>query len=81
MKGIQIMITKKEITKNRKKEIPIWEKALLTIDEAALYTNIGQNKIADMLRKASCPFVLYVGRKKLVKRKEFEKYLSNSIEL
>ncbi len=61
--------------------IPIWEKQLLTIDEAALYTNIGQNRISEMLRKPSCPFVIYIGRKKLVKRKEFEKFLSENIEL
>ncbi|MFC2470724.1 MAG: excisionase [Lachnoanaerobaculum gingivalis] len=64
-----------------KNEVPIWEKHLLTIDEAALYTNIGQNKISDLLRKPSCTFVLYVGKKKLVKRQEFEKYLAENIEL
>lgn len=62
-------------------EVPIWEKMLLTIDEAALYTNIGQNRISELLRKPSCPFVLYIGRKKLVKRTEFEKYLNNNIEI
>ena len=61
--------------------IPIWEKQLLTIDEAALYTNIGQNRISELLKKLSCSFVIYIGRKKLVKRKEFEKYLSENIEL
>jgi len=61
--------------------IPIWEKQLLTIDEAALYTNIGQNRISELLKKPSCPFVIYIGRKKLVKRKEFEKFLSENIEL
>lgn len=63
------------------KEIPIWEKHLLTIDEAALYSNIGQNRISDLLRNPSCPFVIYVGRKKLVKRKAFEKFLDENIEL
>ena len=63
------------------KEVPIWKKHLLTIDEAALYTNIGQNRIAAMLRKPNCPFVIYVGRKKLVKRIEFEKFLAENIEL
>lgn len=61
--------------------VPIWEKHLLTIDEAALYTNIGQNRIAEMLRRPSCTFVLYVGRKRLIKRKEFEKFLNENIEL
>ena len=32
-----------------------------------------------MLRAANCPFVLYVGAKKLVKRKEFEEYISNKL--
>ena len=31
--------------------VPIWEKRLLTVDEAALYTNIGQNRIAELLKK------------------------------
>ena len=44
-----------------KEEIKISEKILLTIDEAALLSNIGQNRSADLLRKLSCPFVLYVG--------------------
>ena len=61
--------------------VPIWEKRLLTVDEAALYTNIGQNRIAELLKKPSCPFVIYVGGKKLVKRKEFERYLDENIEI
>ena len=64
-----------------KEKIKISEKILLTIDEAALLSNIGQNRIADLLRKPSCPFVLYVGRKKLVKRRAFEQSLEANIEL
>ena len=62
-------------------KIPLWEKANLTIEEAAEYSNIGQNRISEMLKMPRCPFVLYVGKKKLVKRKEFEKFLADSIEL
>lgn len=51
----------------------------LTIDEAAEYSNIGINRINDMLNNPSCPFVLFVGRgKRLVKRREFEKYLEKT---
>lgn len=64
-----------------KARIPLWEKVNLTIEEAAEYSNIGQNRISEMLRMPRCPFVLYVGKKKLVKRKEFEKFLADSIEL
>lgn len=65
----------------KKYEAPIWEKVTLTIDEAAAYSNIGINKLEDMSRMPRCPFVLYIGRKKLIKRKEFEKYISNNVEL
>ncbi len=63
------------------KNIPIPEKMNLTINEAAAYSNIGINKINSMLRTPNCPFVLHVGNKKLVKRKEFEKYISETLFL
>ena len=61
---------------NIKNDIPIHLKVTLTIREAAEYSNIGINKIDAMLRMPNCPFVLYVGTKKLVKRKEFEQFIS-----
>ena len=61
--------------------ISIENKYLLTIKEAALYTNIGINKIELMLNEPMCPFVIYVGRKRLVKRKEFENYLEHKVAL
>ncbi|MBQ7920945.1 MAG: excisionase family DNA-binding protein, partial [Lachnospiraceae bacterium] len=54
-------------------------KMTLTIREAAEYSNIGINKIDSMLRTPNCPFVLFVGTKKLVKRKEFEEYISQKL--
>lgn len=62
-------------------EIPFWLKMNLTIREAAAYSNIGINKIENMLKEPKCDFVLYVGNKKLVKRKEFEQYISKSLEI
>ncbi len=62
-------------------KVPIWEKANLTIKEAAEYSNIGINRIEELLKMPSCSFVLYVGKKKLVKRKEFEHFLSCTLEL
>lgn len=59
-----------------KNDVPIHLKVTLTIREAAEYSNIGINKIDAMLRTPNCPFVLYVGTKKLVKRKEFEQFIS-----
>ena len=56
--------------------VPIHLKMALTTKEAAEYSNIGINKIDSMLKAPNCPFVLFVGTKKLVKRLEFEEYIS-----
>ena len=58
---------------------PISEKVTLTIKETAAYSNIGINRIDNMLKQPNCPFVLYVGNKKLVKRREFEKFLEKQL--
>ena len=64
---------------NTRENVPIHLKIAFTIKEAAAYSNIGINKIDSMLRVKGCPFVLYVGAKKLVKRKAFEAYLSQTL--
>ena len=64
-----------------KEIVPIKDKLNLTIEEAAEYSNIGINKIDEMAKDPQCPFVLYVGRKKLIKRVAFEKYINNTLEL
>ena len=72
------------ITDNSKEvqgQVPIYQKVTLTIKEAAEYSNIGINRIESLLRAPRCPFVLYVGKKKLVKRKEFEQFISENIEI
>ena len=61
--------------------VPIEKKLNLTIREAAEYSNIGMNKINEMLRNPMCCFVLYVGTKKLVNRKEFEQFLAGRMEI
>lgn len=61
--------------------VPIQDKVALTIREAAEYSNIGINKLESILRSPRCPFVLYVGKKKLVKRKEFEKFIADNVEI
>lgn len=58
-----------------KQAVPIWEKANLTIDEAASYFGIGTNKLREITSSPDCDFVIWVGTKRLIKRKKFEKYL------
>lgn len=67
---------------NDKKIVPIWEKLTLTIEEAAVYSNIGIMKLYEMTSNPTCSFVLHVGdRKRLIKRKEFERYISQNIQI
>ncbi len=61
--------------------VPVADKIALTIPEAAALSNIGQNKISNLLRLPNCPFVVYVGAKRLVKRKEFERFICDHLEL
>ncbi len=61
--------------------IPIHQKMTLTIREAAAYSNIGINKIDQLLRMPGCSFVLSVGTRKLVKRREFEEYISSKLAI
>ncbi len=69
------------MTKNETKtlEMPFWLKLNLTIKEAAAYSNIGENRIRELLENPQCPFVLSVGnKKKLIKRELFEKYVEKT---
>lgn len=70
---------RKEICLNEQELNLIHLKMTLTAREAAEYSNIGINKIDSMLRAPNCPFVLFIGTKKLVKRKEFENYISQKL--
>lgn len=62
-------------------KIPVWEKANLTIEEASAYFNIGQNKLRTITDGDYCKFVLYVGNKRLIKRRLFEKYLEEQFSV
>ena len=60
-------------------KVAIKDKMTLTVREAAEYSNIGINKLDSMLREPNCPFVLFVGTKKLVKRKAFEAFIEKTL--
>ena len=55
--------------------VPVWEKANLSMEEAAAYFGIGINKLRELTNEDNCPFVLWNGSKRMIKRKAFEKFL------
>lgn len=52
--------------------IPLSEKALLTLEEASVYFNLGINKLRTMTNDENSPYVLWNGNRRLIKRKAFE---------
>ena len=64
-----------------KKEVPIYEKACLTLEEAAAYSGIGMSKLRQLTEAEDCPFVLWNGSKRLLKRKQLEKFLEGAYSI
>lgn len=63
------------------KEVPIWKKTNLTLEEAAAYTGIGINKLREITNEENCAFVLWVGSKRLIKRRRLDIYLENAYSI
>ena len=63
------------------KEVPIWEKTNLTLEEAAAYSGIGINKLREITNNDRCDFVLWVGTKRLIERKPLDKFTEQCYSL
>lgn len=64
-----------------KKEVPVWEKSNLTLEEAAAYSGIGIHKLRELSDKEDCEFVLWVGTKRLLKRRKLDEYIERSYSI
>ena len=53
----------------------IWEKSNLTLEEAAAYSGIGINKLRQLTDDEACEFVLWIGTKRLIKRRKLDEYI------
>lgn len=60
---------------------PIWQKTMLTLEEAASLTGIGINKLREMSNDENCNFVLWNGSKRLIKRVKLEAYLDSAYSI
>ncbi len=63
------------------KEVPIWEKSNLSLEEAAAYSGIGVNKLRKLTNEKNCRFVLWVGNKRLIKRRLFDQYIEQEYSI
>lgn len=71
----------KNMENHEKPNVPIWQKANLTLEEAAAYSGIGINKLRKMSDDKFCQFVLWNGRKRLIKRRKLDEYIENAYSI
>ena len=53
----------------------------LTLEEAAAYSGIGINKLRQLTDDDNCEFVLWIGTKRLIKRRKFDEYIEKLYSL
>ncbi len=57
-------------------KVPIWQKYTLTIEEAAEYFRIGQNRLRQLVAdNPDAEYILMIGNRVQIKRKLFEAYI------
>ena len=55
--------------------MPLWERYLMTIEEASSYFRIGENKLSQLANEYKEECVVMNGNRMLIKKKKFEKVI------
>lgn len=62
--------------------VPLWEKYLLTIEEAVIYFGIGENRLRELAAMdVKREFTIDNGNRTLIKRKRFEGWLDEKTKI
>ena len=57
-------------------EIPFWERYTLSVEEAAAYFRIGENKLRKIISEnEDADFILWNGNRPQIKRNKFEEFI------
>lgn len=61
---------------SRVMEIPFWERYTLSVEEAAAYFRIGENKLRKIISEGNdADYILWNGNRPQIKRKRFEEFI------
>ena len=61
---------------NQTYDIPIWRKYTLTVEEAAIYFRIGENKLRNLINEnKNANYLLWNGNRVQIKRVQFEQFI------
>lgn len=64
-----------------KNEIQLNQKCLLTLEEASMYTGLGQQKLREISNDEKCEFVLWNGAKRMFKREKLKAFLYSAYSI
>lgn len=67
--------------KKPKCQVPLWHKSNLSVEEAAAYSGISRDKLYEMTLREDCPFVLWVGNRRLIKRLKLDEYIEKMFSI
>lgn len=57
-------------------KIPVWERYTLSVEEAAAYFRIGENKLRRIISEdKEADFIIWNGNRPQIKRKKFESFI------
>ena len=71
----------KRVRNKDKYDIPMWHRPTISIAEASAYSGIGTGKLYEMTDTEDCPFVLWVGTRRVIKRRPFVEYLERQYSI
>ena len=61
---------------NRMAQIPFWERYTMSVEEAAAYFRVGENKLRKLISEDNdADYILWNGNRPQIKRKKFEEYI------
>lgn len=61
---------------NKTTQIPFWERYTMSVEEAAAYFRVGENKLRKLISEDNdADYILWNGNRPQIKRKKFEEYI------
>ena len=61
--------------------VPLWQKSTLSLEEATAYSFLGRDKLIELADNPDCDFIIWVGRKRLFKRKKLDEFIEKAYSI
>ena len=61
--------------------VPLWQRTTLTLEEATAYSGIGRDKLIEISDDPDCDFILWVGKKRLIKREKLDRFIDSAFSI